>query len=494
MKTSLALLLALFIVASPAVRAQDKVDAAKASVKNGDFLKAIEDLRDFARKEKRNSQAFYWLGVAYLGADSLDQSVAALIQAREIDTANARIYETLGDAYTKQRLAEAAIQQYKRASEIDSSNVPLLMKLGDANRKARKYTEAAAAYHQVVRLDSTNEQAITELSTLYVRAKQWKAALAPLRMLARMKPAAADVQMNFFRALSEVKDYPAIIPQAKIVLASSPGNLEVILTLAEAYTKTAQKDSAAAVYALVNPDSMSRAQLIEYAKVLRTLDQPEKATDIMERAFRKDTAACDVPYELGTLYMKMKRWNDAIAMFEKKLACDTSVGFQFASHLNEGMSMMQLKDFKDALVHILAAVEKRPDNVQAWQTLAQDYAQLGNDEKKVEAYQKVLELIAADTTANGKYDNQKAEANRMIGVQMLLDKKYAKAVDYLTEALKSTPKDCQTLLWIAQANQNSNKKDEAKKFYCRVIKTCPNSQQAKDADKGLEVLGLKCDE
>ena len=36
--------------------------------------------------------------------------------------------------------------------------------------------------------------------------------------------------------------------------------------------------------------------------------------------------------------------------------------------------------------------------------------------------------------------------------------------------------------------------EDARKFYCRVIKTCPNSQQAKDAEKGLEVLGLKCED
>jgi tetratricopeptide (TPR) repeat protein len=222
---------------------------------------------------------------------------------------------------------------------------------------------------------------------------------------------------------------------------------------------------------------------------------------MLERAYRKDTAACDVPYELGTLYMRVKKWRDAIAMFEKKNACDTSAGFQFASHLNEGMSMMQLKDFKEALSHIQAAIDRRPDNIQAWLTLAQDHAQLGDDQKKIDAYQKVIDLANADTTAGngngggaGKYDNQKAEAYRMIGVQHLLDKKYAKASEFLKEALKYAPKDCQVLLWIAQSAQNSNNKEEARKFYCRVLKSCPNSVQAKDAEKGLDVLGLKCED
>lgn len=495
MKMFIALLAALLVIASAAV-AQDRVDVGKEAIKNGNFLKAIEELRDAVKKDKKNPQAYYWLGVAYLKADSLDQSVAALIQARELDENNASIYDMLGDAYAKQKLSAAAIQQYKRATEIDSVNAPLFLKLAEASKKARMYTEAAAAYNEVVRLDSTNELSLTELASLYMRGKQYSNAVKPWSVLARMKPASLEVQLGYFKALSEVKDYPGIIQVGKHILTLSPDNQEVKEALANAYNVTGDKTEAGKLFDTLNPDSLDRDKLIAYAKVLKSQDQFDKATDIMERAFRKDTAACDVPYELGTLYMKLKKWRDAIRMFDKKIACDTASGFQFASHLNEGMSMMQLKEFKDAEGHILSAIERRPDNIQAWLTLAQDYAQLGSDTKKIEAYQKVIDLIAADTSAgtNGKYDNQKAEAYRMIGVQYLLDKKYAKSVEFLKRALDFAPKDCAVLLWVAQANQNSNNKDEAKKYYCRVLKSCPNSPQAKDAEKGLEVLGLKCED
>lgn len=493
MKIFLALLTAALIVV-PAAIAQDRVDVGKEAINSGNFLKAIEELRDAAKKDKKNPQAFYWLGVAYLKADSLDQSVAALIQARELDENNALIYECLGDAYTKQRLVEAAIQQFQRASDIDSTNLPLLLKLAESNRKARKYTEAAAAYNEVVKLDSANMQALTELATLYMRSKQWKNSLAPLSTIARLKPADLEAQTNYLKALGEVKDYQMIISQAQAVLALAPDNNAATEMLADAYLKTGNKSGAGGIYSGLNPDSLDREQLLAYGKILKEQGENEKAADMMERAFGKDTAACDVPYELGTVYMRLKKWKDANAMFDKKIACDTTVGFQFASHLNEGMSMMQLKDFKEALAHILAAVERRPENVQAWLTLAQCYAQLGKDQEKVEAYQKVIDLAGADTTGNGKYDAAKTEANRMIGVQLLLDKKYAKAMDYLKEALKYAPKECQLLLWIAQCAQNSNNKEEARKFYCRVIKSCPNSPQAKDAERGLDVLGLKCEE
>ncbi len=498
MKLSITLLAA-FLTLAPALRAQDGVDVGKEAIKNGNFLKAIDDLRDAAKKDKKNAQAFYWLGMAFFKAESLDQAGAALVQARDLDEKNALIYELMGDVYASQKLSAAAIQQFKRASELDSTNVPLLMKLGDASKKARMYTEAATAYTQIVKLDTVNEKALTELASLYTRGKQWANAARVLGMLAKMKPTDLTTQMSYFKALEEIKEYALIIEVGEHILTLNKDSQDVKEALAGAYKRRNEPGDlkkAADLFGTVNADSLDRDKLKAYAIALKSQDDYVKATDIMERAYRKDTSACDVPYDLGTFYMKLKKWREAIAMFEKKIACDTTTGFQFASHLNAGMSLMQIKEFKAALAHIQGAIDRRPDNIQAWLTLAQDYAQLSEDTKKVDAYQKVLDLIAADTAnaTTNVHDGHKAEAYRMIGVQYLLDKKYAKAVEVLKKALEFAPKDCQVLLWIAQSNQNSNNKEEAKKYYCKVLKTCPNTPQAKDAQKGLEVLGLKCED
>ena len=69
--------------------------------------------------------------------------------------------------------------------------------------------------------------------------------------------------------------------------------------------------------------------------------------------------------------MKVKEYAKAVQMFEKKIACDTTAGYRFASHLNAAMSLMQLKQFKEAKEHVVKSIESRPDNVQAWQVLAQ---------------------------------------------------------------------------------------------------------------------------
>ncbi len=478
--------------------AQDRIEVGKEAIQKGEYLRAIEELREAVRKDKKNPQAYFWLGTAYLKADSAAQAEPMIIQARELDPNNVAIYDLLGDVYAKQNILPAAMEQYKRASEIDSTNKDIFLKLAETGRKARQYTEAGTAYKKVIMLDSTNLTALTELSKLYMRAKQYTNAVWSLEKLARLKPEDVEVQMSYIRALFEIKDYAKVKSVAEHIFTlkiSDRERNEVDILLATANKNTGDLPGAIKSWEKMNPDSMSLENLIAYGKALRTTEKFEKGIDILERAFRKDSNSCEIPYELGSLYLKLKRWPDAVVMFEKKIVCDTSAGYQFACHLNAGMCLMQMKEFARAKDHIQKAIDIKPDNIQAWVLMAQNYAQLGDDANMVKCYQKVIELatIASGTNGNeGKFDTYLEEANMRIGVYLLVSKKYKESIEYLKKALSFDPKDCQLLLWIAQANQNSNNKEEAKKYYCKVLDNCPKSKQAQDAENGLNVLGLKC--
>jgi tetratricopeptide (TPR) repeat protein len=257
-----------------------------------------------------------------------------------------------------------------------------------------------------------------------------------------------------------------------------------------------------------NPDSLSENDLVKYGQALKRMGLFDKAADMLVRAFHRDSTRCDVPYDLGSLYLfRLKRYSDAVNMFDKKIACDTAAGYQFASHLNSAMAYMQLKKFREAKSHVLACLGFKSDNVQAWQTLAQVNGQLDDIDSEIVAYKKVIELaMAAEANGEeGKYAKQQGEATKMIGIRYLIaatkDKeqksnkpKYQLAFDWLKKALPFYPKDCELLLYTGEAAQNSNLKDDAKKYYCKVIDACPKSKQADDAGKYLTALGVKCGE
>jgi tetratricopeptide (TPR) repeat protein len=226
---------------------------------------------------------------------------------------------------------------------------------------------------------------------------------------------------------------------------------------------------------------------------------------IYRKILSRDSTRCDVPYDLGTALMKVKEYQKAVEMFDRKIACDTSGGYQFASHLNAAMSLMQLKKFDAASGYIKKSIQVRPENIQAWQTLAQCDLQIGDVDEAIVNYKKVIEIAndAAEHGEEGKYAAQLEEATRMIGVEYLImatkakeeagKKLYQQSLEYLKKAVALKP-TVEVLLYTAQAAQNSNNKEDAKKYYCKIIKSFPNSPEAKKAQQGLEILNMKCDE
>jgi len=471
---------------------QSEIEEAKTALNAGNTEKAIDILTDYTKDNETDAMGYVWLARAYMKIDSNQLAEKELIKGRALAEANADIYTLLGDLYVVKKIYAAAEQQYAKAAGLDSTNVALFMKLADSQMKARHYTDGAKTFQRILELEPNNLIALRTLGTLYARAKQYARALPILDVLYPLEPDSIDIQTYYVKTLFETRNYEKMIPIAEDLYQKDPSLSEVQSMLGEAYKATKAFDRVIEIYSSKPMEDLTVDELIGLAKAYRSLDQFDKAVSTYEEVVGRDSTRCDILYDMGTTYMKVKNYAAAVAVFGKKIACDTSSGYRFASHLNAAMSDMQLKEFKEAEEHILAAIELRPENVQAWLTLAQNYVQLSLLSKQRAAYKKVIELATADTTSNGKYDRALEEAYRMEGVQDLLDKKYDSAVNLLKKSIEINPRHCNTLLLTAQAYHNSNKKEEATKYYCRVLSVCPKGEDADIAKKGLEILGTGC--
>lgn len=500
MKSILPLIVLFVVFSSHLLADDDDLKAGQEALQKGDYQAAIKSLKDAVKSNKKDIKGYILLGTAYLNADSTDLAIATLVQARELDTANVAVYMLTGDAYFKQRIYAAAVEQYKKVVELDPKNIEGYSKLGDGYRKQRKYNDAASAFMQLVALDSNYVYALHELSTIFSKAKQWANAYPHAEKLSKLRADSLNYQIELERVLYELKRHKELIPLAESILVKDGSLADVQTHLAEAYNATGQNGKVVEAYEKLNADSLSVNDLLRYAKALRALDSLARSEIMFRKAVRKDSSRCDIYYDFGTLLMKVKKYADAAKAFEHKIACDTSSGYQFASHLNLAMSLMQLQKFTEAKIHIQKAIDLRPDNVQAWVTMAQDLGQLEAMQDEIAAYKKVIELgLAANANGDeGKYNSQLGEAYRMVGVRYLIDatkdkepkkEKYMLSLDYLKKAVMYNPKDCSLLLWTAQANQNANNKDEAKKYYHKVIDTCPKAKEAETAKSALNTLG-----
>jgi tetratricopeptide (TPR) repeat protein len=504
----------LLIVTSCASRllAEDHLTKGKAALEAKNYLQAISEFRDAVSDDKKNVEAYLLLATSLLKADSSESASVVLFQAREVDTANARISELLGDVYSAQRIYAAAAEQYKTATMHDSMRAGLWVKLAEAYRRVRQYGDAAGAYQHVLALDSNNVQALRNVGDIYLRAKQklYANALPIFERLSRLQPDSFHVQIQYARALYGTNNCTRLIPIAENILKVDPAQNEIQEALADCYNKTGQLEKMIETYRNVKLDQVGVEKLITLAKAYKAKKAYDSAATVYQRAYHKDSTRCDIPYDYGTIFMALKKWRDAVSMFDRKIACDTSAGYRFACEYNASVSLIQLKEYKEAIVRIKKSITYRPEYVGAWMTLAQCNALLHASEAanptykadEIDAYKKVIDLATA-ANANeeeGKYNKELVEAYSNIGTIYVIDAMnvkdakvnapiYGKAAEYLKQALKLDSRNCKVLLLTAEAFQNSNNKEEAKRYYHKVMDTCPGTKEADDAKKNLGTLG-----
>jgi tetratricopeptide (TPR) repeat protein len=475
--------------------AEDPISIGKAAYEKGDFLSAIISFKEAVKKDKKNPDAYFWLGNAYYKADSLDQATAPLIQAREFQPENPRIYELLGDVYAKQRIYRAADEQYRKALEFDKKNVGIFLKLGDVDKKARLYKEAAEAYTSVLLIDSTNLIALPDLGTIYFRAKQYLNALPLFRLLVTLQPDSISYQIIYVKILYETKYYIELIPYAENILKKDPNNIEIRNMLRDAYVATKDYINAEKLFSMDNPDSLGAEDLVKRGKGLKAQEKFDEAIASYELAYKKDSTYTDIYYDLATLYNKRERYLDAVAMFEKKIAADSNVNYRWACYFQAAQSFANMKDYKKAKEFVIKSFDYKPEYIPAWDMLALYNGALQLTTEQSAAYKKVIELVAKDTSKNGgdvKYKNSLDAAYRSEGSRLMGEKKYPEAIEYFKKALLINPKDCALLLAVGSLYQRTKNEEEAQRYYCKVIQQCPKSEHAKSATSGLKSMGMDC--
>ncbi|MBA4312762.1 MAG: hypothetical protein C0417_09045 [Chlorobiaceae bacterium] len=477
-------------------RADDPLKEGIAQFEKGDFHTAIKSFKEAVKDDKKNPQPYFWLGVTYLKTDSLGLAETAFVQARELDSKNWKIYDNLGDVYVGQKIPAAAVEQYRKAIEIGGKSAVIYMKIADVSRKARQYKEAAEAYISVLLIDSTNVTAMKELANIYFRAKQYSNALPLYRDLVKLQPDTISYQKNYVKCLYEAKYYEELIPVAENIRRFDSTDEDINMMLRDAYIQTRKYDKALLLITYQNPDSISVDELVKRAKIYYELKMIDSSISMYEYAYKRDSSRSDMYYEMAKLYNEKERYADAVMMFDKKIVTDSAPGYRWACYFQGAQSLGKMKDYKRAKEYITKSIEYKPEYIEAWPLLAQYNEALGNSAEQGVANRKIIELILkVDTIANGnsaRYRTLLDNAYRMEAFRLFNEKKPFEAIEYYKKALQLSPKDCKLALTIGQIYHREKKEMDAQQYYCKVIQLCPKSEDAKNAQNYLKMMGLDC--
>ncbi|GAB4370542.1 MAG: hypothetical protein Kow00121_11330 [Elainellaceae cyanobacterium] len=371
--------------------AEDRLEDAEDYFEQEQWDEAIVASEEALKQlEPEMVQAYRNLANALYAKDDLAGSVRYYRRVVELEPNAAGDWVNLGSLYAQQQQWQSAMACYQKALTLNPNLASAHWNLGkvweqigqpersaDALFRALrlepswataqeqlalchtlnlqgKTESAAACYQQVLQLDATCAEAHFALAGLLSRQEKWQEAIAHYRQAVAREPQNADYQAGLGQALAAMKQWQEAIATYRQVIVFDP-NPRHYLVLAK-WLELEGKESAAATC---------------YHQVIQ-LD-----------------ASCAAAYcELGRLFVRWQRWQEAIAHYRQAVQYDPQM---VQAYVGLGQVLAQAEQWEGAIAAYRQAVTLNPDP-QLYLTLIQWLQPLGKPEEMIECYQKLAEL------------------------------------------------------------------------------------------------------
>jgi tetratricopeptide (TPR) repeat protein len=442
---------------------------------------SVTALRKTLRSNPKDLASLLALGRLYVSMDSLDRAIVTYSQASELSASDARVWEGLGDVYMKQNVPTMAALQYEKVLALDTLRPDVRYKLARCYIKDQRYGEAGDMYLALLRQDSTNTAAMLDLGKIFFAARQPGNASIWLGRYLAARPDDADIRPLYMESLYASRQFAAARTEAARVLAATPGHVRALRISADVAFGTGDWPYVIeATTRLRAVDTLRVDDLQQLAKARVQTGSDSLAALVYEEALTIEPDNGDLLGDLGSVYMRMRAYDRAAAVFERRFQKDPDA---VSAYVNYALSSMAQTKWEAARTALLTVIERKPDYVQGHLFLARCFAQMDSTRQAQREYDAVVALTAGQ---DEKYRTERAEAFGMIGFAHLIDKRYPQAIESLTTSIKLKDDNAQYRLWRAQAWALSGKRDDAVREYKVVLKLDPKN---KDARKGLELLG-----
>lgn len=325
-----------------------------------------------------------------------------LTEKLKTDQTDGNLYNDRALARIRLQKMPEALQDLQKAIELSPKNAEFYANLGYVLWKLGKYAEAISAEREALKLDEKNYTANYQLGRFLIRTGDkslLKEASEKLRKALEIDPRQYEVRFELIAAYRELGDTAAAIRQLEL--------------LQDARTSDAR---------------------VAYVSALLAIDKNDTKTALerFQDALKKDENLLGAWQDLGLLYAKMEKWNEAVETFTE--------------------------------------LEKRqPDSVQAkyFKALA-----LYNSGKIAEAENAVRQVLRLDAGS--------ADALTLLGIILAASEKgSSEAIDALTQAVALQPDSFDAWFYLGRLQYAAQNYAEAEKSLTTAIAKNPKNIEAK---------------
>jgi tetratricopeptide (TPR) repeat protein len=442
--------------------------------------------------DKKDYKTAFAIAKELLDANDANNASRILIQLRQLNYPDIKLYEYLGDTYAKMGVNELAITNYEEAERADSLNIELKFKTAQLLVKQKQYTPAINKYLKIIVIDSKNAKAYLEAATILYQAKLYTDAAKMYEKYLEIDQS-KEAYLKITRALLETKNYEKVYAYGVAGLQKFPGEIQLKKNTAIAAYAIKKYDDASKYYSQV-PDSMLSVNEMENtARAFQQIKDDTNSMKYFEKVVKADPERSSIYMELANGFFRDKKYDQAAKYYEAKVKVDTTneiawryLGFSHFQFREDADSIAANPAFKKnqlekARVSLLHSVALNDTNFTSRNYLIQVYTGLDSTQALLNQHKEMLSLIG---NKEAQFKDQFISSNSALGYNAYDRKAYAAAIPYYLKLLKYRS-DMSTLKILMSCYLQSSNNEEAINFARRILRIDPND---KDAKKVLRAL------
>lgn len=281
--------------------------------------------------KNKNAEVHRRIAEVYINAKekNLDEAIRLLEVAIKLDSKNEENHLLMGDALLEKTPENGgpAIKSYNKALELNPTSPRGIVRTAKLYQRAQNFKLANEKYEEAQRIDPTYAPAYRENAELNMRFNQSAKAIENWKKYLELNNS-TEARYRYASSLFLNKQYCEVIPELEDLQKKGFNNFFVQRMTAYSFVECNQDPEAATkgllasdrFFKMVPADSVIALDYKYRGLLYSKSGNDSLAVLELERASAVDANnARELSGDIGRLYMKMKKYNGAIAAYEKKM-------------------------------------------------------------------------------------------------------------------------------------------------------------------------------
>ncbi len=421
---------------------------------------AIESLRQAASLRPADGDIHLRLGKALLAQDEYVCAVEALTRAAECLPADASIWHALGQAQQGAGDAAAALEALQRAQASGLQSNELAAQAGTLALQLNKFDLARSNLETVAKDEDAEMSTLCAYAETLEQAQDWRTALDVYQRAVKLQPENNELIARLGTCCLELGQTEAAIAALAPAAESSPDELPLQKTIAQAYLQASMWDEALSALERtlrLAPDDVTALKQAAQASVIA--GDPQRSIEFLHRAAALKPDDPSARAQLAQVYADEKRWIEARDAITLAIELN-SRNAEF--HHQLGTFLIALGEDETALGAFNQASQIDPNNATLLEALADAQSLAGQFQAAHTTFLRAAEVLQAETHE----DPDSGQARRRVnlgraGDALVSQGKEAHAIALWQKVLLAEPDDAALQKKLGEALLRQGRAEEA---------------------------------